>query len=142
MILYAESSAVLAWLLAEPEGEDVARILAGAAHVIVSDLLFVECDRARIRAETIDALSAPDSTAVRTRLVEASAHWTTMRVSAPVVDRSRQPFPVEPIRSLDAIHLASALEARAVLPELRITSLDGRVRDNAARLGFELAPDG
>ncbi len=63
---------------------------------------------------------------------------TTMWPS--VVERSRQPFPVEPVRSLDAIHLSSALEARRALPGLHVLSLDDRVRQNALKPGFEVVP--
>ena len=140
MILYAESSAVLAWLLAEPEGEKVALALRAADHVIVSDLLFVECDRACIRAETLAALTPGQAAAVRARLARVGAHWETLRLSPPVIERSRQPFPVEPVRSLDAIHLSSALDVRPALPEIQVLSLDERVRRNALKLGFEVIP--
>ncbi len=140
MILYAESSAVLAWLLAEPEGEKVALALRDADHVIVSDLLFVECDRACIRAETLGALTSRKAAAVRSRLARVGAHWETLRLSPTVIERSRQPFPIEPVRSLDAIHLSSALDARLALPEIQVLSLDQRVRKNAVKLGFEVIP--
>jgi len=140
MIVYAESSAVLAWLLAEPAGNDVALALQDAGHVIVSDLLFVECDRACIRAETLGALTPLQAASVRARLARVGAHWETLRLSSAVIERSRQPFPVEPVRSLDAIHLASALHVRPALPEMRVLSLDGRVRGNALKLGFEVLP--
>jgi hypothetical protein len=52
----------------------------------------------------------------------------------------RRPFPVEPIRTLDALHLAGALAARREIPEIRLLSLDRRVRDNARELGFALEP--
>ena len=54
--------------------------------------------------------------------------------------RSRQAFPREPVRSLDAIHLSTALVARNLVTELWILSLDERIRDNAAALGFDIAP--
>lgn len=140
MILYAESSAVLAWLLAEATGADVAATLREAEHIIVSDLLFVECDRACIRAAASGALTTRQAASVRALLAKAGSHWETLRLSSRVIDRSRQPFPVEPVRSLDALHLSSALEARSALPELQVLSLDQRVRDNAAMLGFEVVP--
>jgi len=140
MILYAESSAVLAWLLAEPAGEEVARVLRDADHVVTSDLLFIECDRACIRAELLGALSAEQVATVRGRLGTVAAHWATLRLSPTVIERSRQPFPVEPVRSLDAIHLASALDVRLVVPAIRVLSLDGRIRENALKLGFEVLP--
>ena len=45
MILYAESSAVLAWLRGETKGKTVRGLLAKAAVVIASDLTLIECDR-------------------------------------------------------------------------------------------------
>ncbi len=47
---------------------------------------------------------------------------------------------VEPIRSLDAIQLATVLVLRDIQPDLRILSLDRRVRENAVALGFEILP--
>ena len=140
MSLYAESSAVLAWLLAEPDAAAIAETLASADHVVVSDLLFVECDRACIRAEIRRALAPTQAAAVRSRLARVGAHWEKLRLSAAVLERSRQPFPLEPVRSLDALHLSSALIAQPQLPGLRVLSLDRRVRENAVRLGFEVLP--
>jgi hypothetical protein len=40
------------------------------------------------------------------------------------------------VRTLDAIHLASALFLREAFPDLVILTADERVRGNAALLGF------
>ena len=141
MILYAESSAVLAWLFAEPRGVAAVDALRAADHVVVSDLLHVECDRSFIRAAALGALSGARESAVRRRFTHASGHWQALRISPQVLDRSRQPFPREPIRTLDALHLASALEARTALADVAILSLDDRIRDNAAELGFQVLPE-
>ena len=63
-----------------------------------------------------------------------------LRLHSDVVERARQPFPVEPIRTLDALHLASALSARAAVPGLSVLTLDERIRQNARELGFPLLP--
>jgi predicted nucleic acid-binding protein len=97
--IYAESSALLAWLL--------------------------------------DEEAAPR---VRKALAAASAHWQLLRVGADVVDRARQPFPGDPIRTLDAIHLASALVARSAVAGLEILTLDERIRQAARRLGVRVQP--
>jgi predicted nucleic acid-binding protein len=57
------------------------------------------------------------------------------------VERARQPFPGEPIRTLDAIHLASALLARTALVGLALLSLDDRVRKAGKKLGLDIIPD-
>ena len=54
MTVYAESSAVLAWLLGADPGDAVRGVLGGADLVITSDLTLVECDRVIIRATTLE----------------------------------------------------------------------------------------
>lgn len=58
--VYAESSAVLAWLLGEPSGEAVRRELAGAETVVASALTVVECDRALWRSTLVARVSEAD----------------------------------------------------------------------------------
>ena len=50
MRIYAESSAVLAWLLGEDAAPRVRELLSKAELVIASDLTLLECDRVLIRA--------------------------------------------------------------------------------------------
>ena len=70
----------------------------------------------------------------------ASAHWTLHGIDAEIVHRARRSFPHEPIRALDAIHLATALTVRNLSPDVQVLSFDERIRDNAATLGFQVAP--
>ena len=140
MILYAESSGVLAWLLGEDRAAAVRDELAAAESVIASDLTLVECDRVLIRAVALGELREADAAARRAELITASTGWTVLRLGEHVVDRARQPFPKEPIRTLDALHLASALAARAAVPDMAILSLDQNVRVNARALGFSVQP--
>ncbi len=58
----------------------------------------------------------------------AAGHRAVLTLEAEIVRRARRPFPEEPIRTLDAIHLAAALRARSLVPGTRLLSLDGRVR--------------
>ncbi len=140
MNLYAESSAVLSWLLGEKSGRKVGGVLAGASEVIASDLTLVECDRVLVRAAAIGALTEADAAERRHVLARAVAHWHILHLVEDAVDRARRPFPVEPIRTLDALHLSLALSARAVLPDLEVLCLDGRVRENALALGLSVTP--
>lgn len=140
MTLYAESSAVLAWLLDEPNGRTVRDVLANAEIVVASDLTLIECDRVVIRAAVLGDLTEGDAADRRAHLAAAATHWNVLRISGEVVERSRQPFPGDRIRTLDAIHLASALVARSAAPGLEVLSLDDRIRTAAKRLGFFLQP--
>lgn len=140
MNLYAESSAVLAWLLDEPTAPAVRRLLSAAKVIVASDLTLIECDRVLLRAVALGELTDAEAADCRAHLVEAAAHWHMLRVAAEIVDRARQPFPGDPIRTLDAIHLASLLAARSAVVGVRLLSLDDRVRRAATRLGVAVEP--
>jgi predicted nucleic acid-binding protein len=140
MKLYAESSAPLAWLLEQAHGELVADTLGQAELVIASDLTVIECDRVLIRAVVLDELQESDAVDRQARLNAVSERWTLLGLDEEIIERTRRPFPTEPVRTLDAIHLASALTTRKAVPDLAMLTLDGRVRKAADRLGFLLVP--
>jgi predicted nucleic acid-binding protein len=139
--LYAESSAVLAWLLDENSAAEVRRSLAAADIIVASDLTLIECDRVVLRAAALGELTEADAADRRAHLTSAASHWHILRVAPEIVERARQPFPGEPIRTLDAIHLATALVARAAVAGLTLLSLDNRVRDAGKKLGLDVTPD-
>jgi predicted nucleic acid-binding protein len=70
----------------------------------------------------------------------AASHWHLWRVSPDIVERARHPFPAEPIRTLDAIHLATALAVRSAVPGVELLTLDDRIRRAAKQLGFQVRP--
>jgi predicted nucleic acid-binding protein len=138
--LYAESSAVLAWLLDEPASTVVRQTLADTEIVLASDLTLIECERALHRAAALGELTEAEAADRRAYLATAAMHWHVLRIGPEVVDRARQPFPGDPIRTLDAIHLASAIVARSAVAGLALLSLDDRIRSVGKRLGLTLLP--
>jgi len=59
-----------------------------------------------------------------------------VEVTDAVLGRVGRPFPVEPVRTLDAVHLATA-EALGEPPQLlTVVTRDHRVRDNARALDY------
>ena len=140
MTLYAESSAVLAWLLGEANGDSVQSSFSTAELVIASDLMLVECDRVLYRATLTGDLLEAEASERRATLMRATVHWILFGLEEEVIERARRPFPVEPIRSLDALHLSTALLVRSLVPDLRLLTLDRRLRDNGATLGFDVLP--
>lgn len=138
--LYVESSAVLSWLFGEPSGEAVRAVLEGADLVVTSDLTLVECDRTIHRAQVTGGITEAQAADRRSRLTVAAVSWNLLRLDAEVIQRARRPFPAEPIRTLDALHVASALMARAAVPDLALLSLDDRVRASGRGLGLEVLP--
>jgi hypothetical protein len=85
-------------------------------------------------------LGRGDELAALRLLDEAATSWTVLQMSGRVLTRARGTFPVEPVRTLDAVHLATAMVFREALPDLVVVSLDDRVRANAAALGLPALP--
>ncbi len=141
MNLYAESSAVLAWLLDEARGPAIRKTLAVADSIVTSELTLVECDRALHRAATAGAITTGFAAEHHARLAAIAEDWMILRITPAIVERARRPFPEEPIRTLDALHIASALTAAGVLPALAVLSLDQRVRKVARALGLDVTPE-
>lgn len=131
---------MLSWLLAENSSGTVRTLLSEADLVIASDLTLIECDRVLIRAITTKQISEGQVSDRRAMLARVSEHWSVFRVDSDIVARARQPFPHEPIRTLDAIHLATAIVARNLVPEIQLLTLDKQVRICGAQLGFEILP--
>ena len=141
MILYAESSAVLAWLLGEPRGGEVRHALESADGVVASRLTRLECLRAIVRLEATHQATPTEAERLLGVFTGASAEWTRIDIAAELVERAGAPFPEEPVRTLDAIHLASVLVVRAATPDVEMAALDARVRRNAVRLGIAVRPE-
>jgi hypothetical protein len=107
---------------------------------VCSRLTLIESHRAVRRAVVLNDLVETDAAEVRAILTQAAARWAVLEISSEVASRAEQAFPVEPVRTLDAIHLASALLLRHSIPDLVVVSTDDRLRANASQLGFEIFP--
>ena len=141
MPLYAESSAVLRWLFNEDRGDEVFRLLRAADKVTCSRLTLIECRRVIHRAVVIAGLPEKDAAELRGVLGQAAARWAILEVTPEVARRAEERFPAEPLRTLDALHLASALLLNEAAPNLAVLSTDDRIRNNAAQLGFRVLPE-
>jgi predicted nucleic acid-binding protein len=135
--VYAETSAVLRWLFAEEGGEALRAVLAAADKVTSSRLTLIETRRVVRRAERDGRITAAQSADVLAVFAQAVSTWAIVEISEEIARRAEDGFPDEPVRTLDAIHLASALFLRQSFPDLIVVSADDRVRANAALLGFQ-----
>lgn len=138
-MLYAETSAVLRWLLRQEHGELVRLELERAERVAASQLTPLECRRALARLTP--ELDANSNATLRQMLFDAVRRWVLVEIDQPVRDRAGETFPAEPIRALDAIHLATCMEIERALGPVTVLSVDQRVRDNALRLGLRVVPE-
>ncbi len=135
-VLYLESSALLSWINGEPEGERVRTLMDGASLLVTSSLSPLEVRRGLIRRELRREITA----AVRNKLLglleSRLPQWEILDLSKKIRSRASERFPVEPVRTLDAIHLATILEAIKIYPDFEVATLDKRVRENLEPLGL------
>ncbi len=94
-----------------------------------------------LTAETRNILNAGDAEKLRGLLARSKAGWILMEISEDVRARASRLFPVEPIRTPDAIHLATALIFMRVFPSLEVFSHDQRILKNAKVLGISAMID-
>jgi predicted nucleic acid-binding protein len=132
-----ETSALLRVLL---DGDESLRPALSGEGLFTSALTFVEAARAVSRARRERRLHAAEAREAERRLAAFERSCDTIALGDEVLRRARQEFPEEPVRSLDAIHLATVLILDAELGEVAVVSCDDRIRRNAAALGVPLVP--
>jgi len=110
--------------------------LGADARYVTSALTFAEASRAVVRARAGGRLTvAQEQSAIRA-LRTFERRCFLVEVDRAVLDRAGKPFPVEPIRTLDAVHLATAEFLQEPPQLVTIVTRDTRVRDNAQALGY------
>ena len=102
---------------------------------VSSELIRIEClrtiDRARIRYR----LSDRDVAHQRAAVIEQIESFHLLPMSNEIIERAMQPFPTL-IATLDALHLASALEARSRFQDLKVATHDRELALAATSMGF------
>lgn len=137
--VYVETSAVLTWLLGESRADHVRAAIDGAETVVTSVLTLMEVERVLVRAEHEERVVAASAQTLRGMLRRAQTGWMLMELTQHVSARVGRPFPVEPVRTLDAVHLSTALEFAQVFPDLSVVSTDQRILSNCEPLGLGVA---
>lgn len=129
-MIYLDTSILLAQLLAEDRRPDAAL---WEQPVVTSRLAEYEL-WTRVNGR---GLGRTHGDALRALLGRVAV----IELAAPVLARATEPFPL-PIRTLDALHLASAHWLREQGQAVRVASYDARLTAAAAALGFEVLTDG
>jgi predicted nucleic acid-binding protein len=133
-VKYVESSALVAALL-EHDTAVTKRVPAGTRRV-TSVLTLSEAGRAIIRARVSGRLTEDNEKAAIRALRTFERRCFLLDIDRPVLERVRRPFPVEPIRTLDAIHLATVELLEEPPQVVTIVTRDERIRANARALGY------
>jgi predicted nucleic acid-binding protein len=133
--LYVETSALLRVLL---EGDRALASRFQGAALVTSALTFVEAARAVARARAERRADARSLREVERALATFERGCDVVGLDDEVLRRAREELPVEPVRTLDAIHLASIRTLEEELGGIEVASCDERVRRNAEALGFSV----
>jgi predicted nucleic acid-binding protein len=108
-------------------------------RLVTSALTLAETARAILRARVTGRLTAEQERASLQALRRFERRCFVVAVTDAVLARVCRPFPVEPIRTLDAVHLATAELLGEPPPLMTVVTRDDRVRENAEALGYALA---
>lgn len=131
-----ESSALVAALLEHDTA--VAAALSPGTRLVTSALTFAETGRAILRARIMARLTAQQEKAAVAALRTFRRRSFVVEVDGAVLERAGRPFPVEPIRTLDAVHLAT-VELVGEPSVVTIVTRDARIRENARVMGYAIA---
>lgn len=140
MNVYLDSSAALRDLLEGDGATAIRALVGGAEHVATSRLTLAEVGRVIARLRALDPQAAARIAARESEFLSDTEAWILQPIDEDVLARCARPFPVEPVRLLDGIHLASIEKLSSALEGLIVVTTDERVRRNAQALGFEVRP--
>jgi predicted nucleic acid-binding protein len=137
MLAYLDSSVLLRYLLL---GEITLKHAQEFPRLVSSELLEIECRRVLLRCRMEGSLN--DETLIEAvgRLEDVLTSIDLLELSAPVKKRAMEAFPIH-VKTLDALHVASALQLLSEVPAETITlfSHDRTVNLCARALGFQAA---
>ncbi len=133
---YVETSTILAAVL--DEDTNARATLDRPNPRLTSALTVAEASRAIRMARARAGIDARREQIADGALEVFFGTCSVIDISGEILLRAGQTFPVEPIRTLDAIHLAT-IESVGIPPHLvRVVTRDRRVRENAVALGYRV----
>jgi len=102
--------------------------------IVTSDLLRIETARAIGRVLNENLITPEQHESLIRHFHEFLKSWFRMSIDESVINGASENFPMAPVRSLDAIHLATALEYKKLYPELKMLTSDDRLLQKTTAL--------
>jgi predicted nucleic acid-binding protein len=133
--LYLDSSVILRVVLGE---RGRLSEWSRATEVVTSEITRVECLRALDRLRLDGGLPDRELSRRRSTTLVVLSGIEAVRVNRAVLARAAEPFPVR-LRTLDALHVASALLVRVRFPALRFATHDVDLASAVAAEGLPTA---
>jgi uncharacterized protein len=120
MRVYFDTSVVLRVVLGE---RGRLKEWSRTSEAVTSEITRVECLRALDRLRLEGGIVDRELARRRATVLSMLSGFEQVRLNRAVLERAAEPFPVK-IRTLDALHVASALLVRARFPALRFATHD------------------
>jgi predicted nucleic acid-binding protein len=139
LVRYIESSALVAAIM-ERDAEASAQV-SEIGQRVTSALTLAEAMRAVVRARAAGRIGPREERSALRDFQRFARRCAVVAVNEEILKRVARRFPAEPVRTLDAIHLAT-LEALGETPQLvTVVTRDDRIARNARALGYAVAPE-
>jgi predicted nucleic acid-binding protein len=134
---YFDASALVKRYVEEPGRREVQQLLRGH-ECVTSAILPVELQsalRRRVAERTLDSSRLSE---ILKRVAADRAYWTVVEVGSEVLNGAEALVSVHPLRTLDAIHVASAqlFASRLSIADLMFVRADKRQIDAASAIGL------
>jgi hypothetical protein len=135
MVAYLDSSVLLRHILL---GEVAIQQALACGHMVSSELIEIECRRVIQRCRLQGELDDEGLITAMDRLGQVLRGMSLVKLGDPVKKRSMEAFPVS-VKTLDALHLSSALLLAEREPEIAVLvfSHDPGMNRCAKALGFQ-----
>ena len=130
--VYLDASAVLRAALETGTTPDLETRIRAAPVLVTSRLALVESARVLVRLRTTERVAEQRLADAEREIDAVWARCEIWELTRTVCDLARHVAPTKPLRSLDALHLATFVLARRKLEGLELVSVDSRLTDAAA----------
>lgn len=134
MKAYLDSSVLLRVVLGEA---GALREWSRIRWAVTSEIARVECLRALDRLRLSAGLADRELARRRATMLELLRGLDQVRLNRTVLEKASEPFPTQ-VRTLDAVHVASALLVRARMPALRFATHDRDLGTAALAVGLKV----
>ena len=129
--LYLDTSAVLRAVLENGTSPEVEAKIAAAPVLFTSRLALVESSRALHRLRQLGKVSEVQLATAQLEVASLWARCELWELTAAVCEMARQVAPGKPLRTLDALHLATFVLAREKIEDLELVTVDHRLLEAA-----------
>jgi len=126
--LYLDTSAVLRAILENGTTPEIEARIAVAPALITSRLSLVESSRALHRLRQLGQVSEAKLADAQREISAVWARCEVWELTPSVCERARHVAPAKPLRTLDALHLATFVLAREKIEGLELVTVDERLQ--------------